>query len=107
MVMVPMTKTMVLDIVPHCFSYEDGRKLRLFLSERIKSNQHVILDFSGVYGLPSSFVNGAFADLLEEVSFSDIKKYVSFSSLTKQSGHAIKERLIRLSEKLDRLPSAM
>ena len=88
----------VLEIVPHCYSYEDGSVLAKVLLQRIECRDMSVVDFSGVNGVPSSFVNGAFVSLLDEVSFDDIKKYVTFFGATTQITGLIRERLQKTSK---------
>ena len=87
----------VLELMTQCYSYEDGTILKDALLKRIKRGERSVVDFSGVNGVPSSFVNGSFVALLDDVTFDDIKKYVTFLGTNTQITGLIRERLQKTS----------
>ncbi|MED2005353.1 DUF4325 domain-containing protein [Brevibacillus laterosporus] len=50
------------------------------------------MSFSGVDGVPSSFVNSAFIQLLEDFTFEEIRQNLRFINSTKQINQMIKSR---------------
>lgn len=81
-----------LNHVNHCYSHEDGEIILNIIRDILNNKGSVIISFSGVNGVPSSFVNAAFIPLLEEYSFDDVRKRVHFINSTKQINDMIKKR---------------
>lgn len=55
----------VLDLVPQCYSAEDGRTVRDALEPRLVRGERIVLSFTGVAVATSSFVNTALVPLLD------------------------------------------
>lgn len=57
---------------------EDGQRLYDLISPRIKHGEIVEVSFSGVYSVSTSFVNGAFIQLLGHFDFPYITEHLTF-----------------------------
>ena len=82
----------VLDHVPQCYTRADGEVIARIITSCLKSGDTAVVSFSGIYGVPSSFVNAAFISLLDEFTFADIRKRVKFANSTKLINDIIKSR---------------
>ncbi|WP_367159935.1 DUF4325 domain-containing protein [Kozakia baliensis] len=87
----------VLKHVPHCYSFEDGLIIAGLIACAINRSEVALVDFTGVNGTPSSFVNGAFVTLLDRYDYDDIKRYIRVINSSKQINTMIKERLAKAS----------
>lgn len=82
----------ILDHVQQCYTQKDGKIIADLIISRLKSGEKVSVSFSGVYGVPSSFINAAFISLLEDFSFEDIRSRLAFANSTKLINDMIKKR---------------
>ena len=82
----------ILDHVQQCYSQRDGKVIADLLLSSLKSGEKVSVSFSGVYGVPSSFINAAFISLLDEFTFEEIRSRLAFSHSTKLINEMIKKR---------------
>jgi hypothetical protein len=89
----------VLELVPHCYSWEDGEVVGRAIALGLRSNQSVTVSFAGVEDVPSSFVNAAFVGLLPEFGFDRIRSGVSVVRSTRQINDMIRRRLRFETEK--------
>jgi hypothetical protein len=81
-----------LDLVPQCYSQDDGQKVFDALFPRLKKGERVELSFEGVDTVPSSFINTALIHLLDVLSFETIKSNLRFVDTTRQINQMIKSR---------------
>jgi predicted metallo-beta-lactamase superfamily hydrolase len=88
----------VLDLVPHCYTWEDGQVVAKRIKDVLKSRQVATISFAGVGDIPTSFANGAFVSLLDEYDYDFIRKNVLVVNSTRQINEMIKRRLTFVSE---------
>lgn len=81
-----------LDHVPHCYTSKDGEIIRRIIHGGLAKNQEVILSFSGVNDVPSSFVNAALVSLLEDFSFDYIRNHLTIVNSNTQINDMIRRR---------------
>lgn len=81
-----------LDFLEHCYTAEDGQAVYSRILPAIKSGQRVTVSFEGIDSVPSSFVNAAFIQLLQEFSYDEIKLRLTFSNSTKQINEMLLKR---------------
>lgn len=81
-----------LDIVPQCYTQDDGHKVFKVLLPKLQQGERVELSFEGVETVPSSFVNTSLIRLLDVIPFERIKTNLSFTNTTKQINEMIKTR---------------
>lgn len=81
-----------LDLVPQCYTQEDGHKIYLQILPFLQKGESVDLSFDGVETVPSSFVNTALIRLLDGIAFETIKANLRFINTTKQINEMIKTR---------------
>lgn len=74
------------------YSYEDGLVIFKIILSAIENNEQVQVDFRDISSIPSSFVNSAFVQLLEKLSFDQVRKNLTFINSTKQINDLIKSR---------------
>ena len=93
----------VLDHLEHCVTQEDGMIIYSIIFPIIKRGDSVTVSFEGVSGVPTSFVNAAFIELLRDIPFSVIKQKLSISQSNRQINELIKKRIYFESQR-DRNP---
>jgi hypothetical protein len=81
-----------LDLVPQCYSQEDGHKVYKVIQPLLSKGEQIELSFEGVDTVPSSFVNTALIRLLDVISFDRIRSNLRFVNTTKQINEMIKMR---------------
>lgn len=82
----------VLDYVDHCYNSEDGKIIHDVIEARLKEDEPLLVSFSGVDSVPSSFVNTALVSLLARYEFSQIKRLLRFADTTSQINDMIRSR---------------
>jgi hypothetical protein len=80
------------NITERCYTNEDGTKVYNFILPFLKKGGDINVSFEGVDAVPSSFVNTAFIQLLNDFSFEDVKKHLTFSNTSRQINEIIKSR---------------
>ena len=83
----------VLNIVDRCYSNADGTKLFAEIHAQWPQADQVVVSFSGVLSVPSSFVNSAFVPLLAISDYEKIKQKLRIVDSTRQINQMIKQRL--------------
>lgn len=86
---------MVVKIIEHvttASSYEDGDVIFRLLLDPIRRGERVEVDFTGITSVPSAFVNSAFVQLLEHVSFEQVRATLTFLQSTRQINDLIRSR---------------
>src|SRR4051812_19009641 len=73
-----------LDLVPQCYSPDDGAVIASVLRDAFARNEHVTLSFDRVSDVPSSFINSAFVSLLDTYSFDWLKAHLTITDATSQ-----------------------
>lgn len=89
----------VLDYVDKCTSNEDGAVIFNKIYPLLSNGYKVRVSFSGVNGIPTSFVNSAFVELLDYMPFEKIKNQLTFVKTSRQINDAIKRRFYTESQK--------
>lgn len=82
----------VLDHVPHCYTWQDGAVIASIIRQAFDRGEHVVVSFSGVDDVPSSFVNAAFVSLLTEYGYDYIRTHLSVTNSTRQINDMIHRR---------------
>lgn len=83
----------VLDIVDQCVTYEDGVSVQSCIVEILSKGGDATVSFAGVNAVPSSFVKGAFVDLLNRYTIGFIRGHLRVIDSTRQINEMIKGRL--------------
>jgi hypothetical protein len=89
--------TRVRDIVDGCNTNADGDAVFRFVLESLKSGMDVVLDFSEVTNVTTSFVNSSFVRLAEELSFDALKRHVRLIATNRQVANLIQERVRKVA----------
>lgn len=84
----------ILSIVPACDSNEQGARVKNAILRDLESQDVVLLDFSGVTNVTSSFVNSALLDLSPKFDFDTIKSRIQIRRVNRQIGNMIKDRFV-------------
>lgn len=82
----------VRDHVSQCYSNSDGDTIRELIAPHLIGRQRVVVSFDGFTTATSSFVNSAFIDLLNSMSFDEIKAHLSFDRTSRQIADLIRKR---------------
>ena len=81
-----------LDLVPQCYTQDDGQKVFEALYPKLQRGEKIELSFDGVETVPSSFINTSLIHLLDKISFDTIKANLRFVNTTKQINEMIRTR---------------
>lgn len=92
----------VLEHVDQCYNSADGLVIHDIVLRALRGNESVIVSFSGVDSVPSSFVNTALISLLKDIPFSTIKGRLKFVDTNSQINDMIRSRFAFEIEKLSR-----
>jgi hypothetical protein len=87
-----MVTIKISDYVNHCYTNDDGDTIRELVLKQFHSNQKVVLSFSGIDSVSTSFLNSALIDLLDLYSFDYIKEHLGFANSSKSINDAIRRR---------------
>jgi hypothetical protein len=87
------------DLILSCDTNADGDIVHRALIAHLRGDRSVIVSFSGMDTVTSSFVNSAFVPLLETMSFDELKRRVRFADVTRQIGDLIRRRLAQTAGK--------
>lgn len=85
----------VKSIVKFCDTADDGQRVFSAIKTALDTKSSVTISFRGCPSTSSSFVNVAFVQLLNDMSFDDIKKRIKLIDCTSQIGNMIKTRLAK------------
>lgn len=96
----------ILALVPRCYTYEDGEQVAGVIRPALRAGQDITLSFRGVRGVPSSFVNAAFVDLLGEFPATLIRRHVRIVNSSPQINAMIRDRIAAESARLEELVPA-
>lgn len=88
------------DIVNSCDTNDQGAVVSNAVLPSLKHGNPVTLDFSGVFNATTSFVNTAFVDLLDQITFDSIKTHLIIQNANRQVGALIKDRMRLKAESL-------
>ena len=84
-----------LNLVPHCYTWEDGIVVGEAIRNALKSGNKIVISFAGVEDVPSSFVNAAFVALLDDFTYEFIRENISVVSSTRQINDMIKKEIFK------------
>jgi hypothetical protein len=90
----------VKDLVTGCDTNAQGDVVRIAIQEALTSFNEIELSFSGFAGATTSFVNSAFLDLLDTMSFDEIKQRIRVTRSSRQINSLIKDSLTHAAEKM-------
>lgn len=90
----------VKDLVTGCDTNAQGDVVRVAIQEALISLNEIELSFSGFTGATTSFVNSAFLDLLDTMSFDEIKQRIRVTRSSCQINSLIKDSLTHAVEKM-------
>lgn len=82
-----------LDHVRQCYTAADGAIIRRAIAQQLAQGRSVRLSFDGVYDVPSSFVNGAIVELLDEFQADYIKSHLTIVDATRQIADMVRRCL--------------
>jgi hypothetical protein len=90
----------VLDHVAQCFDPFDGTKLKSVVDSALQTQNHVTLSFSGVYDVPSSFINAALVPFVLDHGSDWLKKRLSIVGVRPQVSDMIRRCLANAERSL-------
>lgn len=82
----------VLDHVERCYNASDGEVIHNVIAQKWRQGESVTLSFDGVDSVPSSFVNVALINFLDQYEFDEIKRKLRFTNTTSQINEMIRTR---------------
>jgi hypothetical protein len=82
----------VLDYLDQCITHEDGMIICSLILPAMQRGEIVTISFDGVRGVPTSFVNAAFIELLKDIPFDIIKQKLIIKQSNRQINELIKKR---------------
>ncbi|GEP01903.1 STAS-like domain-containing protein [Methylobacterium haplocladii] len=90
----------IIDIVPGADTGTQGNIVYLCLKKLLETNHVVIVSFEDIETATSSFVNAAFVQLLDVLSFLEFKDRIKVTKSGKQINDMIKTRMLQESSKI-------
>ena len=91
---------LVRKIVEACDSTVQGQKIYEVISSDLFAGRDVTLDFAGVHGMTSSFLNSAFIPLLDKVPFSAVKAHMHVRNANRQVSNMLRDRMTVHAERI-------
>lgn len=76
--------------VPQCNTYDEGLRISALIRESFRHDHDIVLSFSAIKDVPSSFINGALVSLLDEFSYEYIRNHLYIDNSTRQINDMIK-----------------
>tara|TARA_R110000822_G_scaffold101546_1_gene227693 strand:- start:304 stop:603 length:300 start_codon:yes stop_codon:yes gene_type:complete len=95
-----MVVVIVRDIVDACDTPLQGKTVFSQIVDSLTSGDNVEIDFSGVLGMTSSFVNCAFIPLLDLLPFDHIKRQLNVVHANRQIVNMLRDRMMVHAERL-------
>jgi len=92
----------VKDLVSGCNTNAEGERLYKEILNALALSAKVEISFSQISAVTTSFVNSAFLDLLDLMTFEDIKKRIHISHSSRQINQLIKDSLTRVAANTSR-----
>lgn len=86
-----MDRLIIVELVTNTYSYQTGDQVYQALIPSFEQDQPVILDFKDVEALPTSFLNGLFAQLIDRYGMEKMKRLVRPVGMTKAQGQMIRD----------------
>lgn len=83
----------VLDLVPQCYSAEDGQQVYQAVTPPLARGEHVVLSFAGVAVVTSSFANTALVPLLDLVGADALRERLALRDLRPAVARLLRQRL--------------
>ncbi|MDR3528626.1 MAG: STAS-like domain-containing protein [Rhizomicrobium sp.] len=81
-----------LNHVKDCNTWDSGAAIACLIRKGFADTDLVVVSFSGITDVPSSFVNAAFISLLDSYSFDYIKTHLKVTDASRQIIGMIKRR---------------
>jgi hypothetical protein len=89
----------VRDIVDACDTSTQGHAVFDQIASNLKAGRDTVLDFNGMHGMTSSFVNCAFIPLLDFLPFDRIKQQLSLVGANRQIMNMLRDRMMIHAER--------
>ncbi len=77
-----MTEIRIADKLKQFSTYEDGFRIYKIIKTAIDEEKSVVLSFDSITAVPSSFVNGCFSKLIDDIGVDNVKKSVRITKST-------------------------
>ncbi|UOO77956.1 STAS-like domain-containing protein [Neisseria sp. Dent CA1/247] len=87
-----LTEIKIADKTKQFSTYEDGFKIYKAMKNAIDKGDTVNLSFDSILAVPSSFINGCFSKLIDDIGIENIKKNVKISNSTNSINNMIKRK---------------
>lgn len=85
-----MVNVRIKDYVEYAYTYEEGQKIFDIIFPLIAKGEKVSISFDGIKAVPSSFVNSAILQLLQNFSIDQIRSSLMISDSTVYINDVIK-----------------
>lgn len=83
----------VKNLVNSCDTNDDGMVVYKHVLSALCSSDSVVVDFSDIPNVTSSFVNCAFVALLRDFDFTQIRSRLQFQNVNRQIGNLVRDRM--------------
>lgn len=90
----------VKSFIPDCDTNAHGDTLREVMLRALGMSEIIEVSFAEMTAATTSFVNSAFVELLETMTFDEIKKRIKITHSNRQINDMIRTRLTREAERL-------
>lgn len=89
----PIKRITAKDLTRNQMTTEDGFKLFDAMDKELNNGHKIEVSFKGIHGLNSSYINGAFVNLLAHHPMDFIQAHVAIKHSTRQINELIKDRM--------------
>lgn len=87
----------VKNVVDGCDTNEQGIVVYRRMRSELGSGRFIVLDFSGVSNVTSSFVNSAIVQLIDDLGYDFVRKFVAIKGVNRQIGMMLRDRMDKLA----------
>lgn len=87
----------VKNVVDGCDTNEQGIVVYRRMRSELGSGRFIVLDFSGVSNVTSSFVNSAIVQLIDDLGYDFVRNFVAIKGVNRQIGMMLRDRMDKLA----------
>lgn len=87
-----LTEIKIINKVPTYSTFENGSTVYFAIRNELANGNNIVLSFEGIAGVPSSFVNGLFNKLIEEIGIDGIKQRIRITHSTRMINDMLKRK---------------
>lgn len=87
----------VKNLVVGCDTNDQGAAVYSVVADKLRKDAAIVLDFSGITNVTSSFVNSSFVQLADDFGVDVVKSCVTLRGVNGQIGRMLQDRLMKVA----------